>query len=99
MTENRTAGSVGLIPPSHKQCVLCGGIFPPGAHECVQKRPEVRLNADGTLDEVVAFGAYVHLEQMSAGDWWLGIESGGHLIHVNLGTKRGAIGAIVNDPA
>ena len=65
-----------------------------------QVRPEVRLNEDGTLDEIVANGAYVHLEQMDDGCWWMAVESGGHLIHVNLFTKRGAkILANVNDPA
>lgn len=79
-----------LIPKGHAQCLLCGGIFPPGPHECVPKPPEVRLNDDGTLDEVVAFGSYVHLEQMSGSHWWLVVESAGQRVTVNLTTKRGA---------
>jgi hypothetical protein len=29
------------------------------------------------LDEVVATGAHVHLEQMDRNKWWIGIQSGG----------------------
>ena len=43
------------------------------------------------LDEVVASNAKsVHLEQMDTGHWWLGVEVGGELIHVNLYTRRNA---------
>lgn len=48
----------------------------------------VRLNDDGTLDEVCAHGAFVHLEQMDDDQWWLGIDVGGRSLHVNLWTKR-----------
>lgn len=34
---------------------------------------EVRRNEDGSLDEVVASRANVHLEQMSVDCWWLRI--------------------------
>ena len=89
-----------MILAGHKQCLLCGGVFPLGPHQCTPKPPEVRLNEDGTLDEIVAFGAYVHLEQMDDGHWWLAVESDGHLVHINLATKRGApIHASVDDPA
>jgi len=37
---------------------------------------EIRRNDDGTIDEVVACGAKVHLEQMDKGSWYLGIYSG-----------------------
>lgn len=59
---------------------------------------EIRLNRDGTLDEVVGFG-FVHLEQMSAGHWWLGIDTAdGRLIHVNFHTNNGkTIFAFVED--
>ena len=36
---------------------------------------EIRLNDDGTLDEVVG-GLGVHLEQMSPTHWWLAIYDG-----------------------
>ena len=57
--------------------------------------PEIRyatLN-DGTveLDEVVARNANVHLEVMADNAWWLSIESGGQVVHVNFGTKRAKI--------
>lgn len=51
---------------------------------------EIRNNADGTLDEIVAPG--FHLEQMADGHWWM--EIGG--VHVNLHSKK-PIEAIVND--
>ncbi len=53
---------------------------------------EVRRNDDGSLDEVVCAGAYVHLEQMSTSHWWLGVEHKGTLIYVNF-TARGKITA------
>lgn len=55
---------------------------------------EVRLNNDGSLDEVVGSGT-IHLEQMDSGHWWLGFGEG-PLLHVNL-TARGKIKANVLD--
>lgn len=46
------------------------------------KPPEIRPNEDVALDEMVAFGAYVHLEQMGETAWWMAVESGGQLVHV-----------------
>jgi hypothetical protein len=34
------------------------------------------------LDEVVATGAAVHLEQMDHDQWWIGIQSGGKDFHL-----------------
>lgn len=34
---------------------------------------EVRLNPDETVDEVVAEGVGVHIEQMSDDHWWMSI--------------------------
>lgn len=47
---------------------------------------EIRLNEDGSLDEVVAAAPRsVHLEQMADDAWWLCIEtSDGHEIHIDL---------------
>lgn len=54
--------------------------------------PEVRLNEDGTLDEVIGFGA-IHMEQMDANHWWLRIDCvGGGAVVVNL-IARGKISA------
>ena len=41
--------------------------------------------ADGrpALDEIVAEGAEIHLEQMSHGHWWMGLEAGGKYLHRN----------------
>ena len=38
------------------------------------KTPVVRLNEDGSLDEVVGIGSF-HLEQMDNNHWWLRLES------------------------
>ena len=37
-------------------------------------RGEVRLNDDGTVDEVVAKNVGVHVEQMDNGHWWMSID-------------------------
>jgi hypothetical protein len=39
---------------------------------------EVRRNSDGSLDEVVADGCSVHLEQMDGCAWFLAVERDGH---------------------
>ena len=44
------------------------------------------------LDEVVASGATVHLEQMSHDHWWMGLEAGGKYFHLNFGVQDGACG-------
>ncbi|HJQ37183.1 MAG TPA: hypothetical protein VKB93_08595 [Thermoanaerobaculia bacterium] len=46
---------------------------------------EIRRNADGTLDEVVANDVVVHLEQMADNCWWMGVSTAdnAHLVHVN----------------
>ena len=42
------------------------------------------------LDEVVATGAGVHLEQMDHDQWWMGIQSGGKDFHLWFTWKTGA---------
>lgn len=56
----------------------------------------VRLNGDGSLDEICARGCNFHLEQMDTGYWWMGIEDPvtGEFLHVNL-QARGKIRAWV----
>lgn len=46
---------------------------------------EIRRNADGTLDEIVANDVFVHLEQMAENSWWMGVSTpdNAHLVHVN----------------
>lgn len=55
---------------------------------------EVRLNPNGTLDEVVCENAYVHLEQMDSGHWWMVVvdDKTGKSVTVNF-TARGKITA------
>ena len=53
-------------------------------------RMEVRLDDDGTLDRWLRPAPPCTWSAWSAGHWWLGIESAGRLIHVNLSTKGGA---------
>lgn len=55
--------------------------------EVERKAPEVRLNDDKTLDEVVAKDASFHLEQMDRDHWWLEVESGGKGVSVWLVSK------------
>ena len=43
------------------------------------------------LDEIVAEGAFVHLEQMCHDHWWMGIRSGGKYFHLNFGVKDGRL--------
>ena len=49
------------------------------------------------LDEIVAKGASVHLEQMSHDHWWMGIESGGKYFHLNFGFKDGRLWVHLSD--
>jgi hypothetical protein len=58
------------------------------------KRVEIRLNKDGSLDEVCAPG--FHLEQMDTGHWWMAIDDDTGSVHVNLHSK-GKIRANVSD--
>jgi len=52
---------------------------------------EIRLNEDGSLDEVVADDvAFFHLEQMSDGHWWLSVDlDDGSQIHVDIYSRSG----------
>lgn len=36
-------------------------------------RDRIGVNADNSLDEIVASGVQVHVEQMSDTHWWIGI--------------------------
>lgn len=47
-----------------------------------RNKTEVRLNANGTLDEVVGHGDF-HLEQMSGDCWWMQLGD----VHVWLSAK------------
>jgi len=55
--------------------------------------------ADGrpALDEIVATGASVHLEQMAHDSWWMGLEAGGKYFHLNLGAKDGRLYVHLSD--
>ena len=48
--------------------------------------PFVRLNDDGTLDEVCGSGSF-HLEQMDTNHWWMCIENSAGEVHVWLHAK------------
>lgn len=60
---------------------------------------EIRRNADGTLDEVVAKDVIMHLEQMSDNSWWMGVSTAddAHLVHVNFFSET-KIEAEADDP-
>jgi len=55
--------------------------------------------ADGrpALDEIVASGATVHLEQMSHNHWWMGIEAAGKYFHLNFGMQDGRLWVRLSD--
>ena len=52
---------------------------------------EVRLDHQGNLDEIVAAGCFVHLEQLADNEWWLGITKGSERLSVRLTTRRATI--------
>ena len=49
------------------------------------------------LDEIVASGAVVHLEQMADDHWWMGLEAGGKYFHLNSGTQGGRLWVRLSD--
>ena len=49
------------------------------------------------LDEIVADGAVVHLEQMSHDHWWMGLEAGGKYFHLNFGVQDGRLWVRLSD--
>jgi len=53
-----------------------------------QPNPELRFNDDGTLDEIVANGAFFHMEQQGPNHWWLAVEVGGKSVAVWLHSNR-----------
>jgi len=51
------------------------------------------------LDEIVADGASIHLEQMSHDQWWMGIDAGGKSLHLNFGIQDGRLYVNLSDQA
>jgi hypothetical protein len=49
------------------------------------------------LDEIVATGAHVHLEQMDHDRWWMGIEAGGRHFHLNFSLDDGRSSVHLSD--
>ncbi|MDR3736077.1 MAG: hypothetical protein P4L10_11140 [Acidobacteriaceae bacterium] len=58
----------------------------------IPQAPEIRLNDDGTLDEIVAKDDFFHLEQMDGNCWWLSVQRDGQQVDVWL-RARGKITA------
>ena len=50
--------------------------------------PEIRRNPDGTIDEIVATGVDIHLEQMDKGDWYLNITDGEATTQIYFASKK-----------
>ena len=48
------------------------------------------------LDEVVATGADVHLEQMDHDQWWIGIEAGGKHFHLWFTSEDGRLSRLTD---
>ena len=57
---------------------------------------EIRYD-DGQLDEIVATGCDLHIEQLGGNMWWMSIEVGGRMIHVHFSTKSQTIKASVTN--
>ena len=49
------------------------------------------------LDEIVASGASIHLEQMDHDAWWMGIEAGGKYFHLNFTLRNGRLCVHLSD--
>src|ERR1039458_5755885 len=49
------------------------------------------------LDEIVAAGAVVHLEQMAHRHWWMGLEAGGKHLHLDFGVQDGRLWVRLSD--
>jgi hypothetical protein len=49
------------------------------------------------LDEVLADGASIHLEQMSHDRWFMGIEAGGKYFHLNFELRDGQLQVNLSD--
>lgn len=49
------------------------------------------------LDEIVASGATIHLEQMDHDAWWMGIQAGGKYFHLNLTLQDGQLHVHLSD--
>ena len=49
------------------------------------------------LDEIVATGATVHLEQMAHDHCWMGLEAGGKYFHLNFGVQDGRLWVRLSD--
>jgi hypothetical protein len=47
--------------------------------------------------EIVASGAFVHLEQMAHDHWWMGLEAGGKYFHPNFGVQGGRLWVRLSD--
>jgi hypothetical protein len=49
------------------------------------------------LDEIVATGASIHLEQMAHDHWWMGIEAAGKYFHLNISARDGVLHIHLSD--
>lgn len=57
------------------------------------QRVEARRDERGELDEIVAFGAYVHLERMADNWFCLIVESPKERVILNVGARRAPVWA------
>jgi len=49
------------------------------------------------LDEIVAEGATIHLEQLSHDAWWMGMTAGGKYFYLNFGIRNGRLAVHLSD--
>ena len=59
--------------------------------------PANALSTLAPLDEIVANGASVHLEQMAHDSWWMGIEAGGKYFHLGFALNDGRLHVWLSD--
>lgn len=53
-----------------------------------EPEPEIRLNDDGSVDEIFAQNASVHIEQMDSNAWYIGIGTATKYLQIWLRGKR-----------
>ena len=82
--------------PCRLFCVQCGTFLVFSADE----RPDyqiLRYDEQG-LDEVLVNHCSVHIERMTTTEFWIGItRPDGKMLHVNIGTKRARVDAMVQE--
>jgi len=59
---------------------------------------EIRLNVDGSLDEIVTEKCTFHLEQMSPTHWWMAVSVGEEEVAINLESEAKITAIVEKNP-